>query len=104
MTPFTWSASGWDKNTASSLRIPLYFIKGSSTYLPTPLRLLRNPGRPAVWQIAAYYGILMGVVWLAGRKREKGLPEQEKIRGKRFLPVKCPEIEDLKAATAESFS
>lgn len=51
-----------------------------------------NPGRPAVWQIAAYYGILMLAVRLAGRKREKGLPGQEKIRGKRLSPMKCPGV------------
>lgn len=37
-----------------------------------------NPGRPEKWQMAAYYGILAGVVWLAGRSERKRSLRQEK--------------------------
>lgn len=29
-----------------------------------------NPGRPAAWQIAVYYGLLLGVIWFVRKRRE----------------------------------
>lgn len=37
-----------------------------------------NPGRPEKWQIAVYYGILIGVVWLAGRRQQRKERGQER--------------------------
>lgn len=49
-----------------------------------------NPGRPEKWQIAAYYGILVGVVWLAGRREQKRNRDQEKNCGVKWFFAKVP--------------
>lgn len=49
-----------------------------------------NPGRPAKWQIAVYYGILIGVVWLAGRREQKKDSKQKKTCIQRRFSAKAP--------------
>lgn len=49
-----------------------------------------NPGRPALWQLAAYYAILLGAVWLAGRKERESRPERCEINGRRRHFGKVP--------------
>lgn len=48
-----------------------------------------NPGRPAEWQIAVYYGILIGVVWLVGRRQQKKDLKQKKTFDQRRFSVKA---------------
>lgn len=63
-----------------------------------------NPGKPSVWQVAVYYGILAGAVWLSGRmKREDGKGRQNKAYGGRRLTARmCKSAAGLWAAAALS--